>query len=160
MIKNLTYIGISITVAFIATVSSVMAGDVHIVRGVCSTSSHTAEGAIGSDLTKRQSRFFCNLAVIAVFDNNAQHVMVQFTQKEAHQVRILGFAGLMGAGGQMMAINNLYIDAGKEPIPVTEGVCKFFFKGKNMSGIMCGAKVDEGARRMTAIVAFDAAPGQ
>jgi hypothetical protein len=37
--------------------------DIQIESGICDPSSHIAEGPIGSDLTKRQSRFYCNSAV-------------------------------------------------------------------------------------------------
>src|SRR5512147_776461 len=43
--------------------------DVQIVDGTCDSSSHTAEGPIGADLTKRRSRFYCDSAVIAFFDD-------------------------------------------------------------------------------------------
>jgi hypothetical protein len=44
------------------------ASDVQVVNGTCDSSSHTAEGSLGSDLTKQQSRFYCDSAVITFFD--------------------------------------------------------------------------------------------
>jgi predicted aspartyl protease len=63
--------------------------------GTCAPSSHIAEGPLGTDLTKRQSRFYCNLATIILFDNYKGHVLVQFGQKESsHGQIIIGFGGL------------------------------------------------------------------
>jgi len=43
---------------------------------------------------------------------------------------------------------------------VSDGWCKFFFKNQQLSGIMCGMKVDETGRRTTAVVAFNATLGK
>jgi regulator of extracellular matrix RemA (YlzA/DUF370 family) len=134
-------------------------GDIHIVTGSCGQNSHTAEGSLGEDLTKRQSRFFCDAAIITFFDDYKGHVMVQFVQKEAHHTPILGFAGRMEEDGIMMNLDHVYLVAG-QPTTVSEGWCKFFFKNRHMSGIFCGMKVDETGRRTTAVVVFDPAPGQ
>jgi hypothetical protein len=48
------------------------------VDGRCASSSHVAEGPLGADLTKRQSRFYCDSAVITFFADYKGHVMVQF----------------------------------------------------------------------------------
>jgi hypothetical protein len=133
--------------------------DIEIVRGTCDPSSHTAEGQIGADLTKRQSRFFCNSAVITFFDDYKGHVMIQFAQKESHHGLILAFAGQVQNDGIMMSVDHVYLAAGV-PTTVSDGGCKFFFKNRHMSGIFCGAVVDETGRRTAAVVAFNAAPGQ
>ena len=44
-------------------------GNVQTVNGTCDSTSHTAEGPIDSDLTKRQSRFYCDSAVITFLDD-------------------------------------------------------------------------------------------
>lgn len=133
--------------------------DVQVLTGTCDASSHTAEGPIDSDLTKRQSRFFCNSAVIAFFDDYKGHVMVQFAQKEAHHTPILGFAGKVEDDGIMMALDHVYLTEG-QATTVSDGWCKFFFKNQHMSGIFCGMKVDETGSRTTAMVVFNPAPGQ
>jgi hypothetical protein len=133
--------------------------DIQVVTGTCDPSSHTAEGPLGADLTKRQSRFYCNSAVITFFDDYKGHVMIQFAQKESHHGPILGFAGKVEDDGIMMSVDHAYLTAGT-PTTVSEGMCKFFFKNRHMSGIACGIKVDETGRRTTAIVTFNAAPGQ
>jgi hypothetical protein len=130
-----------------------------VVSGTCGTSSHTAEGALGADLTKRQSRFYCNSAVIMFFDDYKGHALIQFVQKEAHHTPILGFAGKVEDGGILMIVDHAYLTQGS-PTKVDEGWCKFFFKNRHMSEIFCGIKVDETGRRTTAVVAFEAAPGQ
>jgi hypothetical protein len=130
-----------------------------LVSGTCDPSSHTAEGRLGSDLRKRQSRFYCDSAVITFFDDYKGHVMIQFVQKESHHGPILGFAGKVEDDGIMMSVDHAYLTAGA-PTTVSDGVCKFFFKNRHMSGIFCGIKVDETGRRTTAVVSFNAAPGQ
>ena len=133
--------------------------DIDVVIGNCQPTSHVAEGPIGTDLTKRQSRFFCNSASITFFPNYKGHVMVQFAQKESNHGPMLGFSGKMDADGIIMDVERVYLTQGT-PMPVSDGVCKFFFKNKHISGIFCGAKVDESGRRTSAVLAFDPAPGQ
>jgi hypothetical protein len=139
--------------------SSAIADHVQIVSGTCGKESHIAEGQVGEDLTKRQSRFFCDSAVIAFLDNINKHVMIQFTQNESHHSPIIGFAGNMEKNGQIMDVDRVYLEPGRAT-KVTDSACKFFFSRKHMSSIFCGAKTDEGRRRTVAIVAFVAAPGQ
>ena len=135
------------------------AANVQVLTGTCEPSSHTAEGPLGADLTKRQSRFYCDSAVITFFDDYKGHVMIQFAQKEAHHTPILGFAGRVEDDGITMALDHVYLTPGS-PTTVSDGWCKFFFKNRHMSGIFCGMKVDETGRRTTASVSFDPMPGQ
>lgn len=134
--------------------------DIDVVNGVCEPTSHTAEGQIGEDLTKRQSRFFCDTAAITFFPDYKGHVMIQFAQKASHHGPIIGFSGRLEPDGIMMQVEHVYLAQGAPPTTASDGACKFFFKGKKMSGIFCGAKIDETGRRTTAIVAFDPASGQ
>jgi hypothetical protein len=133
--------------------------DVEVVNGICEPSSHTAEGPLGSDLTKRQSRFYCDSAVITYFDDRKGHVMIQFAQKESHHSPILGFAGRVEDDGIMMPVDHVSLAPG-QATAVSDGWCKFFFKDRHMSGIFCGMKVDETGRRTTAVVAFTPTPRQ
>lgn len=133
--------------------------DTDFFVGACGPTSHTAEGPIGSDLTKRQSRFYCNSLVETGYANANHHMMFQFTEKEAHHAQILGFAGVMDKDGILMRVDRIYLEPG-HPTPVDEGYCRFFFKGHTFTAVVCGAKVDEDGRRTTAVVAFDVAPGQ
>jgi hypothetical protein len=138
---------------------SAQPSDIQIVNGACDPSSHTAEGPSGSDLTKRQSRFYCNSAVITFFDDYKGHVMIQFAEKESHHGPILGFSGKVEDDGIMMSVNRVYLTAGTATT-VSDGACKFFFKNRHVSGIFCGIKVDETGRRTTAVVSFNAARAQ
>jgi len=133
--------------------------DIDVVTGSCEPSSHIAEGPIGADLTKRQSKFFCNSAAIMFFPDYKGHVMIQFAQKEAHHRSILGFSGRLEPDGIMMQIEHVYLEQGKATT-ASDGACKFFFKDKHISSIFCGAKIDETGRRTSAIVVFDAVSGQ
>jgi hypothetical protein len=138
--------------------------NIQIVNGTCDSTSHTAEGPLGSDLTKRQSRFYCNSATIAFFDDYPGHVMIQFVQNESHHSPTLGFAGRIesrqpGDDGTMIQVNSVYLTPG-EATTVSDGSCELFFKDQQLSGIFCGMKVDETGRRTVAIVVFNVAPGQ
>jgi len=129
------------------------------LNGTCNASSYTSEGPVGADLTKRQSQFFCDSAVIAFYDNHYAHVMIQFSEKKANHSQTLGFAGQMENDKITMPVNHVYLEPGK-PTPVSEGVCKFFLEDQHMKGIRCVIKVDDSGRRTVAAVDFDAAPGQ
>jgi hypothetical protein len=133
--------------------------NIQIVNGMCAPSSHTAEGPLGADLTKRQSRFFCDSAILMFFDDYKGHVLIQFVEKESHHSPMLGFSGKVEDDGIMMPIDHIYLTVGT-PTTVSDGACKFFFKNHHISGIFCGAAVDETGRRTTAIVVFNAAPRQ
>lgn len=131
------------------------------VKGTCNASSHTSEGPLGADLTKQQSRFFCDTAVITFFDNHQSHVMINFLEKQANHAPTLGFAGQVENDGIMMPVDHVYLEPEKAT-PVSEGVCKFFFEDqdRHMKGIVCVIKADEGGRRTVAAVEFRAEPGQ
>lgn len=129
------------------------------VKGTCNASSHTSEGPLGADLTKQQSRFFCDSAVITFFDNHQSHVMINFLEKQANHAPTLGFAGQVENDGITMPVDHVYLESGKAT-PVSDGVCKFFFEDRHMKNIVCVMKADEGRRRTVAAVEFNAEPGQ
>lgn len=148
----------------ITTLAYAGVSNVQIVNGTCNSASNTAEGPLGSDLTKRQSRFNCNTAAITFFDDYPGHVLINFSEKESQHSPFLGFAGRIealkpGDVGTMMQVSNVYFATG-QAIAVSDGWCKLFFKGQQLSGIGCGMKVDETGRRTVAIVTFDVSPGQ
>jgi hypothetical protein len=139
-------------------------GNIHIVNGTCDSTSHTAEGPIDSDLTKRQSKFYCDSAVITFLDDYTGHVMIQFSQKASHHSPSLAFAGRIqknqpGDVGTIVQLDHVYLEPG-EATTVSDGACKIFMKAQKMSAIACGIKVDETGRRTTAIVAFNVSPDQ
>lgn len=126
---------------------------------MCDRTSHIAEGQIGSDLTKRQSRFYCDAMMLATFGPSKNHTLVQFTEKEAHHGQIIGYAGMMVPGQNILIVDHVYLTQ-NEQTPVTEGYCKFFYTATRLSGVACGAKVDEGSRRTVPLISFKVAPGQ
>jgi hypothetical protein len=139
--------------------------NIEVVNGTCSSSSNTAEGPLSSDLTKRQSQFFCDSALITFFDDYPGHVLIDFSQKESHDSPVLGFAGQIetrqpGDVGTMMQVNTVYLGPREKATTVSEGSCELFFANQQLSGIGCGMKVDETGRRTVAIVVFNVAPGQ
>ena len=128
------------------------------VDGVCIAASHTAEGPINSDLTKRQSRFFCDAAAITFYDDYEGHTMIQFVEKESRHPPIIGFSGKLDSNGVLMEVENVYFSPNQSFI-VSEGACKFFYRSpsKSLSGVTCGIKIDEAGRRTTALIGFEAA---
>lgn len=159
ILSTILLVGMGFTIPAYAGVSNIQ-----VVNGICSSSSNTAEGPLGSDLTKRQSRFYCDSAAITFFDDYEGHVLIDFSQKESHHSPILGFAGRIETreptdGGTMMQVYSVYLGTG-EATTASDGWCKLFFKNQQLSGIGCGIKVDETGRRTVAIVSFDVTPGQ
>jgi len=134
---------------------------ISILNGECRDSSHTAEGPIGSDLTKRQSRFYCDSAVLTYFDDQIGHVMIQFAQKASGNAKILGFAGQVQTDGIMVWVDHVYLEQG-QATAVDDGWCKFFKNDekRKITGIACGMKRNKAGRRSTAIVEFHAMPDQ
>lgn len=115
---------------------------------------------MGADLTKRQSRFFCDSVVIMFFRHDPGHVLVQFAEKRSNTNTPIGFGGLLAKDGIMMDVRTLYLPTGAPPAIADDGACKFSFKNKHMEGLFCGAVVDRDGRRTVADIVFDADPGQ
>lgn len=129
---------------------------VQIFDGACTADSNIAEGPLGSDLSKRESRFFCDTATITSFEDSKAHILINFSQREAHHSPILGFSGYLNSQGDVMKVEKVYIASG-EPVTVSDGMCQLFFKAGRITGIGCGMKVDETGERTVALVAFDVA---
>jgi hypothetical protein len=125
-----------------------------ILKGQCEPSSHVAEGRIGEDLTKKQSRFFCDVAMIVSFGDDPKHRMIQFVDSQSSHGRALAFAGFL-RDANLMDVRNVYLETGRASA-AADGGCKMFFDKDVISGIACGAKIDEGERRTVPIVTFTA----
>jgi hypothetical protein len=152
MLKTVLFAG---TLA-LTPVSVTLADSLEIIDGICSPDSHMAEGPIDSDLTQRQSRFFCDIATITHYNDYNGHLLVQFAENEANHPQIIGFAGRLD-DENIMKVEHVYLGAGGgKPITVSDGYCKFFVNDHKVSGITCGMKVDETGRRTVAIIGFHA----
>lgn len=127
--------------------------DLEVVKGSCSPKSHIAEGRVGADLTKNQSRFFCDAVAIMPINGNPRHVLLTFTESKSHTRPQIGYAGLM-VDDEMIQVQRFYLQTGVA-IPADDGACKIFRKGGRISGITCGAKSDQGGRRTVPIVSFE-----
>ena len=112
------------------------------------------ESPVGSDLTKGQSRFFCDMAILAFFDDSGRHVMVTFAEKSGADDRIVGFAGMIDDDGQIMSVHHVYL--GQDVHAVQEGYCRFFFEKGDMKSVACGTPVDCGSQRTVPVVVFEA----
>lgn len=133
--------------------------DIQIVKGACGADSNISEGPIGSDLSKRESRFYCDTAAITFFTDSPNHILIDFTERGSHHSPMIGFSGMTDEAGILLNIEKVYLSTG-DPATVSEGSCKLFFKAKRLVGIACGMRLDEAGRRTAAIVEFDAEPGQ
>jgi hypothetical protein len=125
-----------------------------VIKGECGPGSHIAEGRIGEDLTKKQSRFFCDSAVIIAFGDDPKHRMIEFVQSNSEHAPQIGYGGMMEAA-DIMTVYSVYLEIGR-PTAVTEGACKLFFAKNIISRAACGTKIDKGDRRTVAIVEFNA----
>ncbi|WP_241331156.1 hypothetical protein [Burkholderia cenocepacia] len=127
--------------------------DTKLVAGSCESGSHVAEGPVGADLTSRHARYFCDsLAVSQLGDGK---LLMQFAEKGAAHGRILGFAGRMDSPATMK-VERVYFEPAN-PVMPNDGVCKFFFNGRQkVTSVMCAAQVDEGNRRTVPVVVFKA----
>lgn len=134
-----------------------------VLAGECTAGSHIAEGPLGSDLANRQSRFYCDSAVITTLNDVPGHTIIDFSQKESRHANPLSFAGRFespdGKAESTMQVNTVYLHP-EEATTATEGKCKTVFEGQRLTGLICGVKVDEAGRRTLALVGFDAAPNQ
>lgn len=154
-IKGTPTIAMLLAVLWIVSASSnAVANDTTIVRGQCAPESHIAEGAIGEDLSKRQSRFFCDSAVVTLFSDNARHVLINFAESKSVHARQIGYAGMM-EDQEILDVRSVYLE-GDSATPVTDGACKFFFKDMSITSITCGAAVDKAGRRTVPVVSFNA----
>ena len=124
-----------------------------VLSGECRDTSHIAEGEIGTDLTKRESRFFCDSLIINNISGDKNHFMLQFSEKESHHLPILAFSGYTTDDKSIIKLEHIYFQPGI-PTIVSDGWCRFFFDGAALKDLMCGAKVDETGRRTVAIVEF------
>lgn len=126
-----------------------------VIKGRCASPSHVASGRVTEDLTKKQSRFFCDSAIIMRFDEAGKHRLIQFLDSNANHSRILGFGGLM-QDRAILAVKTVYLETARS-VAASEGACKLFYNENRIAEIFCGAKVDEGDRRTVPIVTFEAA---
>jgi hypothetical protein len=87
-LKRAVFFGVALATLWTSAPSNAVANELTVVKGQCTPGSHIAEGAIGEDLTKRQSRFFCDSAVVSVFSDNPKHVMIVFADSRAVSERV------------------------------------------------------------------------
>ena len=85
--------------------------------------------------------------------------MISFLEKRDHKASNIGFGGMLALDGITMDVQRLYRGNNKG-VPVTDGACKLFYKGRTLSSIFCGAVVDEEERRSTAVIGFDVRLGR
>lgn len=122
------------------------------LEGACDEQSHIAEGLQTEDLTKRQSRFFCDSAIMINPNNDPSRLLVTFTEKQSETRQSIGFAGRFG-DKDMIQVERVYLGGG-DPIQVDDGACKIFRTNGRITSMFCGAKIDKGNRRTVPLVSF------
>ena len=126
--------------------------DLTVLDGRCTPKSHVAEGRIGTDLTKAQSRFFCDSVAIIPINGDPRHVLLTFSEKRSHTRPQIGFSGYMPEP-DMIQVQRVYLQSGVATL-VDDGACKLFRKQGRIDSLVCGAKIDQGDRRTVPVVAF------
>jgi hypothetical protein len=118
--------------------------DAVIINGTCDPKS----GVTINDGEK--SDFACDTAV--VMRSSQGTVLIQFTDKQGDDGRILGFAaiieGKQGFGAddtQMLAVQRIYLAGGSIPIPASRGTCIMNWSGLQRTGgkltsVLCAAR--------------------
>lgn len=127
-----------------AQASAQTAPDPVIVSGSCDPQS----GVTIND--GELSRLYCDTVVVARTERGT--VLIQFTDAQGDDGRILGFAGTIegrqGFGAdltQMMAVERLYLGSGVSPIAVERGTCIMNWTGLHRTGgrlasVVCGGR--------------------
>jgi len=135
----------------------IAASSLRVSPGACAAGSHTAEGPERSDLTKRQSRFYCDSMVSSMVDNQPGHFLVQFLSKGMQHAPILAFGGFFGRDG-LLHVSSIYFEQGIRT-PADDGFCQFF-RGKSgkLTAAACGGVVVKDGVKSVAIVDFRIAP--
>lgn len=115
-----------------------------IARGICDPKS----GVTLDD--GEPSQFGCDTVVITRSERGS--VLIQFTDKNGDDGRILGFAGTIegrqGFGAdkiQMLGVERLYLQGGADPVHVSRGTCIMNWTGLVRTGgrlisVVCGAR--------------------
>jgi hypothetical protein len=131
-----------------------------VLDGRCETTSHIAQGRLGSDLTQRQSRFFCDAAVVTVHERTA---LIQFSERRARHQDPVGFAGILERP-DFLSVGRLYLRSGAAPVRVQDGGCRLFSGPEHPARsiadarhIVCGGVIDDGDWRTVVLIVFRAA---
>jgi hypothetical protein len=128
-----------------------------IIHGHCAGGSHSANGLVTDDLTQRESRYFCDSAIVESFGPSAghpNHMLIAFS--DSHTTHsLLSFGATMLDDQNSAEVSHVFLVPGVVT-EVTEGGCKVYFEGEKVTGIFCGAKIDNGHHRDVRIVVFDA----
>jgi hypothetical protein len=111
-----------------------------------------------SDLTRRQSRYFCDSVEIVQQSSGA--VLIQSAEKRSHHAPPIGFSGTF-TEANIVTVERVYLQPGKAIKP-NKGICRLFFRGgavegraKDVTSIACGAQIDQDDRRTVPVIAFE-----
>jgi len=110
-----------------ALAGTLSAQKISILQGNCTKSSSIAEGAIGTDLSQRQSQFFCDVTTITHFDNS--RIPISSSLKGSHHSPNISFVGLPDKDGAVN-VDKVYFSS-KDPTAASEWLCKIFRENDN-----------------------------
>lgn len=168
------------TVAFVRMLSCLMllsllattsarAQTAQVLGGRCADSSHTAEEPAESEAPLRivprtavgqanlERRYTCDRATIEQVGGDPSHLRVQFS-RGARPETTLAFEGTLKPDDDgFMDTPTAYALGSMDPKPaVGNSYCSFLHMSGKVTSISCGSEIDDGRRRLFAIVSFNA----
>lgn len=124
--------------------------------GQCATTSHIAQGKKTEDLSKLESRYFCDQAIVGSEDGSDDHVRITFKKDGQNISPVIAVIGVK-KDGDMIHLRDILL--GSQRAEVSDGACRFFYtKKRQMTDIVCSATFDQGEQRTVSVIAFKLDP--
>ena len=113
--------------------------------GQCMPTSHIAQGKKTEDLSKLESRYFCDQAIVGSEDGSDDHVRITFKKDGQNISPVIAVIGVK-KDGDMIHLRDILM--GSQRAEVSDGACRFFYtKKRQMTDIVCSATFDQGEQR-------------
>lgn len=125
-----------------------------VVDGFCEPVSWLAVGPPGADFSRDKPRFFCDSVVVAYFDQARRHMMIQYVGSRQNHGQIIAFAGWLEPDRKVMNVDRVYFEPSR-PVDVTGSACRLFWRQQRVSGVTCGARVENDQRSTAVVLAFE-----
>jgi hypothetical protein len=121
-------------------------------NGQCGVNSHIAQGRKSEDLSKLESRYFCDQAIVGSEDGTDDHVRITFKKDGQTISPVIAVIGVK-KDGDMIHLRDILM--GSQRAEVNDGACRFFYtKKRQMTDIVCSATFDQGEQRTVSVIAF------
>jgi hypothetical protein len=125
-------------------------------KGECSVRSHVAQGRKTDDLTKLDSRYFCDEAIVGSEDGSNDHIRITFKKDDQSISPVIAVIGVK-KDGDMIHLRDILM--GSLRAEVNDGACRFFYsKKRQMTDIVCSATFDQEDQRTVSVIEFKLAP--